>query len=162
MSSPAALPFLQQPKQKWHQNRWEISLVAILVFAFVVFLLVLPSYGASFDEPSIYPYADRSLDAYKSLFLGQPLPPFELTYALSYYGPAYLTIGRVGVGLIQAIAPRLDIYDAWHVMNFVNFLVGAWLSISFNPTGDFEASCLDGSAVVSHSAAALGPWCDES
>jgi len=111
---------VQPLKPKWHQNYWDISLVAILVIAFVVFLLVLPNYGASFDEPSLYAYADRSLGAYKSLILGLPLPPFESTYALSYYGPAYLIFGRVGVGILQAISPALEIYDAWHIINFIN------------------------------------------
>ncbi len=127
MPSPAEPPIEQTLKQKWRQNYWDISLVAVLAIALVVFLLDLPNYGASFDEPSLYAYADRSLDAYKNVILGQPLPPFELTYALSYYGPAYLIFGRVGVGIIQAISPALDIYDAWHIINFINFLAGSWL-----------------------------------
>lgn len=120
-------PIEQTLKQNWRQNSWDVSLIAILIIALVVFLLVLPSYGVSFDEPSLYAYADRSLEAYKSLILEKPLPSFESTYALPYYGPAYLIAGRVVVGMILAIAPALDLYHAWHIVNFINFLIGAWL-----------------------------------
>jgi len=113
---------------KWLQGkRWEISLGVIIVFAFGVFLLDLHRYGASFDEPSLYSYADRSIAAYRSVLSGSSAEPFDDIYSLSYYGPAYLILGRLGAGAVQTIAPRLDTFDAWHVINFINFLMGVWL-----------------------------------
>jgi len=108
-------------------NRWECLLAGIIFIALGIFLITLEDYGASYDEPMLYEYADRMVDAYKKLAFGENIDPLLDFYDLPYYGPAYLILGRLAIALIHMVVPGLEIYNGWHIINFATFLTGCML-----------------------------------
>ncbi|MHB8856500.1 MAG: hypothetical protein ACYC6K_07765 [Bellilinea sp.] len=128
------------------QNIWGCLLTGAILLAFGIFLITLADYGASYDEPLFYEYADRMVDAYKKMAFGEGTGPLLDFYDLPFYGPAYLIIGRSAIGLIRLVFPGLEIYNAWHTINFATFLLGGilvyWLTrrIASKPASFIAAS----------------------
>ena len=129
------------------QNLWECLLAGFILISFGLFLLTLADYGASYDEPLFYEYADRMVDAYKKMAFGEAINPLLNFYDLPFYGPAYLIVGRLAIGGIRLAFPGLEIYTAWHTVNFATFLLGGVLvylltrRIASKPAS-FIAACL--------------------
>ncbi len=98
----------------------------ILLACFLLVSIVVKSYGASVDEPLIYDYATLDARVYNNLIFDKPYEYMVELYDLPYYGPAYWLIGKNLASPLLAIFPTLDRYDAWHMVNFATFLLGAW------------------------------------
>lgn len=114
--------------KKWIINhRWEGWLFLVLVISFGIFLTFLGDYGAGYDEPLLYEYADRNLDAYSKMMVGDPIDPLLEFYDLPYYGSGYLTLGQLSVNGLSFVTQDLDTIDRWHIVNFLVFLVCGWL-----------------------------------
>ncbi len=112
----------------WVNNHhWELLLVFILIISFCLVMVNLTNSGASYDEPSLYEYSDRMVDAYKKMAFGESIESLFDFYIMAYYGAAYLILGRVPLALIGMFAPGLDTYNAWHLVNFATFLLSSWL-----------------------------------
>lgn len=109
------------------QNLWECLLAGFVLISFGLFLLTLGDYGVSYDEPIFYVYADRMVQVYKNTAVGESVSTLLDFNEHPYYGPAYLVGGRILVAVFQTVFPRLELYDAWHVVNFLTFLLGAAL-----------------------------------
>jgi len=104
-----------------------LLLLAILLFAFVLFICRIKYYGVGFDEYYFYQYAELNLHAIFSHIAGVPFDQLINFYDLKFYGPAYIIPGEFLIEKIQNIYPQLDIFHAWHVLNFATFLSGAWI-----------------------------------
>lgn len=103
-----------------------LVLVNLLVAAFV-----FDDYGESWDENSIFIYAENTLDAYKLGLSGasinrELLEPFNLRF----YGPAYFAFSRVFASLGVSLFPRIGEIHFWHLSYFVSFQV-ALVSLYF-------------------------------
>jgi 4-amino-4-deoxy-L-arabinose transferase-like glycosyltransferase len=122
----------------------------LLIVSLVIGLFTFRDYGLSWDEPLFYKYADALGYAYTpaNWFSGH----FDLnnSYGPSATdhadrGPAYLLIAREPVYLLQAIG--LDNASAWHLINFITFLLGVYflykLSLRWlQPWSAFAATAL--------------------
>ena len=142
------MPFISEKFMSWFkQNIWGCLLTGAILLAFGIFLITLADYGASYDEPLFYEYADRMVDAYKKMAFGENIDSLLDFYDLPFYGPAYLIIGRLAIGGIRLVVPGLEIYNAWHTVNFATFLLGGVLvylltrRIASKPAS-FIAACL--------------------
>lgn len=112
----------------WVQrNKAEVFLGVSILLAFVIFLLVLPNYGMSYDERDLYEYADRMLDAYSKMAYGEPITKLLQFYDLAFYGPYFLIVGRIIIYGLNILFPALYIVHAWHIVTFVTFLAGVWM-----------------------------------
>ncbi len=102
------------------------TLIIILLACFLFVSFSVKSYGAAVDEPLIYDYAVLDAQAYHNLVFSKPYEYMVELYDLRYYGPAYWLAGNIITTPMRAIFPSLDRYDAWHIINFATFLLGAW------------------------------------
>ncbi|RPI85535.1 MAG: hypothetical protein EHM41_10680 [Chloroflexi bacterium] len=108
----------------------DFPLALLLLAALVTGLLVFQDYGLSWDEPLFYAYGDAVGYAYRPAewFGGS----FDVNNAFGpssdhrYYGPAYLLVARVGVGILKAFL-TLPAFNLWRLVNFFTFLTGAGL-----------------------------------
>ncbi len=107
------------------------ALALILLACFLLVSFSIKGYGASWDEPGIYNYASLDAQVYANLVSAKPYEYLiEWTDVLNYYGPAYWLVGDILSSSIQAFFPGLDRFDAWHIVNFAAFLLGAWCLFS--------------------------------
>lgn len=114
-------------KKRLTSHFWEVLLVIMLLAAFSIFLITSPDFGMSYDEPLLYEYAERMADAYSKMAAGDSVGPLLEFYNLHYYGSAYLTLAYLGVGGLTKLVPGMELYQGWHIINFVTFLAGVWL-----------------------------------
>ncbi|MCX6056303.1 MAG: hypothetical protein NTZ74_15605 [Chloroflexi bacterium] len=117
----------QTPKKVVWKKRTGFLLLAILLFALVLFILRIKKYGVGFDEYFFYQFAELNLHAIFSHIAGDPFDHLINFYDLKYYGPAYVIPGEFLIEKVRRIFPNLDIYHAWHILNFTTFLSGAWI-----------------------------------
>ena len=103
-------------------------MILLIATALVIGLLTFRDYGFTWDEPLFYGYADALGYAYNpaNWFSGH----FDLnnSYGPSASdhknrGPAYLLLAREPVYFIEKFRVNPD--DAWHLVNFLTFLLGA-------------------------------------
>jgi len=118
---------MESPNLWVEKHRPELALGVSILFAFILFLIVLPDYGMSYDERDLYEYADRMLDAYSKMAYGEPITKLLQFYDLAYYGPFYLIVGRIIIYGLNFLFPALYIVHAWHIVTFATFLVGVWM-----------------------------------
>ena len=125
-------------------------IVLLLSISLIVGLFIFRDFGLSWDEPLFYKYADALGYAYTpaNWFSGH----FDLnnSYGPSgddhkNRGPAYLFLAREPVYLIQGLG--LDNASAWHLINFITFLLGAYFIYRLcerfmRPWAAFAASAL--------------------
>jgi len=102
------------------------ALGLILLACFLLVSFSIKEYGASYDETSDYGYADSNLNVYVNLVYDKPYAYLIQFYDLRYKGPAYWLVGKITSDYLRSLFPALDVYDAWHVVNFATFLLGAW------------------------------------
>jgi len=97
----------------------------------VIGLAVFREYGLSWDEPLFYEYGEALGYAYQPAHWFRP--DFDLTQAYGpspddhkNRGPAYLVLMRLPVRWLTALG--LERAAAWHLVNFLTFLLGvAWV-----------------------------------
>ncbi len=101
----------------------------LLISSLIIGLFTFRDYGFTWDEPLFYKYADAVGYAYTpgQWFSGH----FDLNLAYGpsaddhkTRGPAYLLLAREPVYLIEKL--NLDTPSAWHLINFLTFLLGAF------------------------------------
>jgi hypothetical protein len=108
------------------QNRLNILLIIILLFALLFCIIKIDDYGLSYDEITYYDFANVNFHALKNFINGDAFDKLFDFYNLRYYGPAYLLIGNSAVSVLKSIFPTIDVYHVWHVLNLITFLGGAW------------------------------------
>ncbi|MDR3574580.1 MAG: hypothetical protein P4L50_12000 [Anaerolineaceae bacterium] len=108
-------------------NILSLLLFSILLFCLVLCILRIKDYGLSYDEILFYGFADINIHVIKLNIVGAPFDSLFNFYDLRYYGPAYLILGDTLVRSVIALFPAVDIYYAWHVLNFIVFLIGDWI-----------------------------------
>ncbi len=103
-----------------------LILLAVLLIAG---LFIFRDYGLTWDEPLFYGYADALGYAYTPanwfsghFDLNQSYGPSATDHKTR--GPAYLLLAREPVCLLRALG--LDAASAWHLLNFITFLVGVY------------------------------------
>lgn len=101
----------------------------LLAALLVAGVLVFRDYGLTWDEPLFYKYADALGYAYTPanwisghFDLNQSYGPSADDH--KNRGPAYLLLGREPVYLLERL--QLDAAAAWHLVNFVTFLLGVY------------------------------------
>jgi hypothetical protein len=101
----------------------------LLLPALLIGLFTFRDYGYSWDEPLFYKYAEALGYAYTpaNWFSGH----FDLNQSYGpsaddhkNRGPAYLLLGREPAHLIEEL--NIDTAAAWHLVNFVTFLLGVY------------------------------------
>ncbi len=104
-------------------------IVLLLAVTLVIGLFVFRDYGLTWDEPLFYKYADALGYAYTpaNWFSGH----FDLNQSYGpsgddhkNRGPAYLLLAREPVYLVEKLG--VDTASAWHLLNFVTFLLGIY------------------------------------
>lgn len=118
---------MSQNQKKAVSNKFGFLLLAIIFLAFILFISRIKKYGVSFDEYYFYQYAELNLRAIFSHISGLSFDQLVDFYDLKYYGSAYIIFGEYLIEKVQNFYPQLDIYHAWHTLNFVTFLSGAWI-----------------------------------
>ncbi|NMC14064.1 MAG: hypothetical protein GYA34_14425 [Chloroflexi bacterium] len=91
----------------WHQN---IPLMLLLVFNLAVGAVFIKDYGLSWDEPSRYRVAEKSLATY----LGRAKEPT---------GRLYLAFSELGATLVNNIFSHWTSVESWHFFNFIYFQI---------------------------------------
>jgi len=102
-----------------------LPILLLLAAALIIGLFTLPDYGEGWDEADIRRYSEYAAGAYRYLLHPQDLPPFETN--LNLYGPAYVALAGLLVGLATRVAPLLSPVTAWHGVHFLTFLIGVLL-----------------------------------
>ncbi len=104
-----------------------IFLALLLSALFVAAIFFIQQYPVSYDEFLLYDFAQLNAQAYKKFIFGLNYEHLLEYYDLRYYGPAYLVIGNIFARFFLRVLPGYDLYDAWHLVNFGLFLIGAWM-----------------------------------
>ncbi|MBN1535535.1 MAG: hypothetical protein JW908_02300 [Anaerolineales bacterium] len=89
-------------------NVQNIPLLLLLIFNLVIGAVYIEDYGLSWDEPSRFQVAERSLATY----LGAAKEPS---------GKLYLAISKMGANTVNAIFKNWDSVESWHYFNFMYF-----------------------------------------
>ncbi len=107
--------------QRLHKEEPELLLLLVSVLlCLLIGLATVGQYGASWDEPSIYHYADESLAAYRYFF-----QPGRLSFSnpeIVGEGPSYFMLARLATDLLGKLDPAWAGPQGWHVLYFVTFL----------------------------------------
>ena len=106
-----------------------LPILIILFVGLILGISIFTNFGASWDEPEYYQYADSTLRAYSitdrlagTFKLNLTLGPTDLRY----YGPAFLIIGKGIHALLALIFPHTLSIDLWHLIIYFSFLLGAF------------------------------------
>ncbi|GAP21185.1 hypothetical protein LTAR_01393 [Leptolinea tardivitalis] len=109
------------------ENNRTLPLIILIVTGLIIGFFLFDDYGASWDEPDLYTYADQSIRAYSihdrisgQFSLDSLLGPDNLRL----YGPAYLIFGRLVVNLFKFCLPGVLEIDLWHLVNFWVYWAG--------------------------------------
>lgn len=86
----------------------------LLLISFLIGVVVVRDYGASWDDPKRYAYATNSLKAY--LGQGGDIDDDK--------GPFFVMLARIGTEAIIRMLPGWQPMDGWHLMSFLSFLLG--------------------------------------
>ncbi|MFZ5858048.1 MAG: ArnT family glycosyltransferase [Chloroflexota bacterium] len=102
-----------------------ILLLALLIFGLSTFR----DFGLSWDEPLFYDYGEALGYAYTPANWFSPDFDLSKSYGSSgddhkTRGPAYLLLARTPVHLLESLG--VDEASAWHLVNFLTFLLGVW------------------------------------
>jgi hypothetical protein len=105
----------------------ELPLYILLIAFLIIGLFTFKDYGLSWDEPLYYDYGRASQYAYSIPARLDGTFDLEKSYGASAVdhvtrGPAYLLIGGVFESLLEFFG--LDMASAWHLTNFLTWLVG--------------------------------------
>ncbi len=95
----------------------------VLLIASILIIANIRDYGASWDEPLLYDYASLLPDIYNKAARGIIFNEYQWFGDLKYYGTAYFILGEIGMRGLSVLS-SLDSYDAWHIMNFLVFVMG--------------------------------------
>jgi hypothetical protein len=101
----------------------------LLAVLFLAGVLVFHDYGLTWDEPLFYKYADALGYAYTPANWLSGHFDLNQSYGPSgddhkNRGPAYLLLAREPVYLLERL--HLDAASAWHLVNFMTFLLGVY------------------------------------
>lgn len=105
-----------------------ISLI-LVGFGIVIGFFLFKEFGASWDEPEYYEYADSIVHAYsiKDLLNGNYNLDSSLGHVdLRLYGPAYLLFGKLLFPIFKIVLPNARSIEIWHLLNYLFFLLGLY------------------------------------
>jgi hypothetical protein len=112
--------------QKFIHNR-NFPIFIILLTGLILGLIIFQDFGASWDEPDYYRYANDTLSAYSitdrlsgTFNLNNAMGPSDLRY----YGPAFLIVGEGFHALFSLLFPQALSIDIWHLTIYLSFLMG--------------------------------------
>jgi hypothetical protein len=109
------------------QLNFHLPIIILLAILLTIGLLTFRDYGLSWDEPLFYDYGKASQNAYSISARLEGTFDLQKSFGASASdhvtrGPAYLLIGGLVEGLLEKIG--LDMASAWHLTNFLAYLVG--------------------------------------
>ncbi len=107
-----------------------LLLLLFLAVCLAIGLATVGQYGASWDEPSIYRYADESLASYRFF-----LQPGRLSFSnpeIVAEGPAYFMLVRLATSVIGRLEPAWSGPEGWHAVYFATFLACVLLLYVFS------------------------------
>lgn len=101
-------------------------LLIILFCCFVVVIITIDSFGASYDEPILYEYASLLPSSYIKAMRNESISNLFTIgdRFVRYYGTAYLLLGEFINQFLSAFT-KLGQYQIWHLVNFFTFLCGS-------------------------------------
>jgi hypothetical protein len=86
----------------------------------IVGILTVHDFGISFDEPSYYLYAEKSLDSYRSFFSILYEPDYG-PGKLRFYGPLFIVLVELVVRVLRLFSVSILRVDIWHFSYFIIF-----------------------------------------
>lgn len=101
-----------------------LPLLLLLGASAVVGFMTLRDYGEGWDEADIRRYGGYALEAYRFLLHPADLQEFETN--LNLYGPGYFAVAGLLTRLILQANSAWSPITAWHAINFLTFLGGAF------------------------------------
>lgn len=112
---------------RWITNN--LPVLATLLVGLIAGIVIFDDFGASWDEPEYYQYADSTMYAYSisarlegSYSLEGAFGPADLRY----YGPSFLILGKAATTLLSYLAPAAKNIDLWHLSIYLFFLMGGF------------------------------------
>jgi hypothetical protein len=117
------------PASRRENIKGRLPILALLLLCLLVGLLVLPDYGASWDEPNLRLYAAAALKAYSPAARLDPAFRIEETYGPTnhrFYGPAYVMAASLLVSALRSNPFGWNADNLWHLASFLTFLASAY------------------------------------
>lgn len=110
-----------------HPQTKHLPIIIFLFLCFILGLTTFRDYGLSWDEPLFYDYGRASEYAFSVNARLDGTFDIEKSFGASAgdhvtRGPAYLILGGILEGLLERTG--LDLASAWHLTNFITYLVG--------------------------------------
>ncbi len=103
-------------------------IVFLIVLGVLTGFILFDHYGASWDEPELYEYAEQSVGAYsiRDRIEGR----FDLSKLmgpdnLRYYGPVYLVFSKLIITILHPFFEKTMEIDLWHLLNFYMYAGGS-------------------------------------
>lgn len=99
----------------------------VFVISALIGGLIFEDFGASWDEPEYYEYADSIVHAYSIKDILDGTYSLEGTLGpadLRYYGPSFLLLGKMGTSILSLFFPHALSIDLWHLWVYLFFLIG--------------------------------------
>lgn len=132
--------------------RFQDSPIYLLLFiALVAGLFIYGDFGASWDEPEYYQYADTTLKAYSVRDLANGQYSLESAYGpgdLRYYGPSFLILGKGFFGVLKLVLPNAYQIDIWHLTIYLFFLMGIFFFYKLALRLTSRAAAISSSALL--------------
>lgn len=113
-------------QKKSTQRNW--PLVVVVAISLLIGLFIFKDYGASWDEPEYYEYADSTLHAYSIRALVDGQYSIESSFGpadLRYYGPSFLLLGKAAQSVLSIFFPKALDIELWHLWIYLFFLIGS-------------------------------------
>ncbi|RJP49398.1 MAG: hypothetical protein C4583_12600 [Anaerolineaceae bacterium] len=112
-----------------HPNAKHVPFIVLLLALLIFGLVTFRDYGLSWDEPLFYEYGEALGYAYTPVNWFSPDFDLSKSYGSSgddhkTRGPAYLLLARTPIHMLESLG--VEEPSAWHLVNFVTFLLGVW------------------------------------
>ncbi|HVN54701.1 MAG TPA: hypothetical protein VMT46_10250, partial [Anaerolineaceae bacterium] len=98
-------------------RRPDIWIWLVMAVYLLIGPLIVTHYGATWDEPVRFDYAERSLNVYATGTMG------DLT---DEKGPFFIMLAYLGAYGLNRIFPGLAVIDGWHFITYLSFLLGVY------------------------------------
>jgi hypothetical protein len=107
----------------------DIPVLIILAAGLLTGLLIFDDFGASWDEPEYYEYADSTIGAYSISARLNGTYQYSSVLGkkdLRYYGPAFLIVGKGMQALLKLVFPHALSIDLWHLTIYFSYLLSVF------------------------------------
>ncbi len=98
-------------------------IILLILINIIIGFLIIQDFGESWDEITVYSYAEMSTDAYKNFFHVHEMNNYYGDDILRYYGPAFPIFKKLVISPFKSLNYN-EITSVWHLLNFLCFQLG--------------------------------------